>query len=223
MIMKGTTPLRLPATGIAVLAFVGAMTLPVWAMSPQQPAAVAPQTQAPPPAPPVVVPASPQTQPAKPAQTPAAAKPAAVAPQVIAVPAPARRDVTVAVQPSITVAPVRPSRELTVSVQQAAPQPAPAAAAGRTRAPLPAKREVIGLLSRTAALPAEGQQLVQKFDADREQIQNEAAARVESRRQSMIKELEALQDQLAKAGKLDEAIAVRNYLRGVKGTGTGGR
>jgi hypothetical protein len=74
-------------------------------------------------------------------------------------------------------------------------------------------------LPRTNALPAEGRQLLDQFDADRAQIQKDMAARLETRRQALIKELEALQEQYTKAGKLDEAIAVRNYLRAVKGPG----
>jgi hypothetical protein len=62
-------------------------------------------------------------------------------------------------------------------------------------------------------LPAEGQQIVQTYDADVTAIYKEIEAKVEVRRQATIKSLEALQDQLAKAGKLDEAVAIRDYLR----------
>jgi len=62
-------------------------------------------------------------------------------------------------------------------------------------------------------LPAEGKELVQTYDADVAAIYKEIEQKVEARRQAAIKSLEALQDQLTKAGKLDEAVAVRDYLR----------
>ena len=63
------------------------------------------------------------------------------------------------------------------------------------------------------ALTDEGKKLVEKFTAQREAIQKEADAKVASERQASIKELQALQDQYAKAGKLDEAVAIRDYLK----------
>ena len=62
-------------------------------------------------------------------------------------------------------------------------------------------------------MPAEGQQLMQTYDAEVAAIYKEIEQKVEARRQAAIKSLEALQDQLTKAGKLDEAVAVRDYLR----------
>jgi hypothetical protein len=62
-------------------------------------------------------------------------------------------------------------------------------------------------------LTDEGKKLVEKFTTQREAIQKEFDAKVESERQAAIKELQALQDQYAKAGKLDEAIAIRDYLK----------
>lgn len=65
----------------------------------------------------------------------------------------------------------------------------------------------------TTHLPAEGQQLVQTYDTDVAAIHKEIEQKVEARRQAAIKSLEALQEQLTKAGKLDEAVAIRDYLR----------
>jgi hypothetical protein len=70
--------------------------------------------------------------------------------------------------------------------------------------------------SADAQLPAEGQQLREKFDADREVIQQEADKKVEARRAEFVKSLQALQDQYAKAGKLDEAVAIRDYIKAIE-------
>ena len=66
---------------------------------------------------------------------------------------------------------------------------------------------------RKDALPADGQQLLEALDADLKAIQEEAAQKTEARRASATKALEALQEQYTKAGKLDEAVAIRDYLR----------
>ena len=68
-----------------------------------------------------------------------------------------------------------------------------------------------------AALPAnlteEGKQLVDSFEKDRAAIEAEVAPKVAARREAAIKSLQALQEQYTKAGKLDEAVAIRDYLR----------
>ena len=66
---------------------------------------------------------------------------------------------------------------------------------------------------RKDALPAEGQQLLETFEADQKAIQEEADQKMEASRASAVKALEALQEQYTKAGKLDEAVAIRDYLR----------
>ena len=232
MIMKGSTPLRLPVMGIAGLAFAAAMTLPAWAMSSQpQVATVAPQTQAPPPPPPVTVPPT-AAQSARRTPQPTIAvvvEPATTAPVPVAVavtvPAP-NPSPQVKVQPTIAVAPqlAVPSRSMSAAAQQATPPPPPppAPAVTATYPPRVVKRsESVALVPKreVAALPAEGQKLLTQFDADRDQMQKDLASRIEARRQDLIKQLAALQEQYTKAGKLDEAIAVRNYLRVL----TGGR
>jgi hypothetical protein len=71
-----------------------------------------------------------------------------------------------------------------------------------------------------AAIPPEGQQLVDRFQAARDQIQREADQRIEAQRQALIGALEALLDQYTKAGRLDEAVAIRDFLRsGLPGGG----
>ena len=64
-----------------------------------------------------------------------------------------------------------------------------------------------------ARLPADGLELVQDFDKERTTILDDAQKRVDARRAEIIKSLEALQEQYTKAGKLDEAVAIRDYLR----------
>ena len=65
----------------------------------------------------------------------------------------------------------------------------------------------------TADLPAEGQDLLKAFEADRDAIQAEADKKVEARREALAKYMQDLQDRYTKAGKLDEAVAIRDYIR----------
>jgi beta-lactamase regulating signal transducer with metallopeptidase domain len=65
----------------------------------------------------------------------------------------------------------------------------------------------------TDSLPEDGRKLLEGFETDRAAIEREAEQRIEARRQEMITSLEALQDQYTKAGKLDEAVAIRDFLR----------
>ncbi len=62
-------------------------------------------------------------------------------------------------------------------------------------------------------LPADGKQLVEAFEKDRQAIEEEIETKVDLRREELVKALEALQEQYTKAGKLDEAVAIRDYLR----------
>ena len=63
------------------------------------------------------------------------------------------------------------------------------------------------------ALPEDGEKLLENFEADSKAIQEDANKKMEDRRASAVKALEALQEQYTKAGKLDEAVAIRDYLR----------
>jgi hypothetical protein len=62
-------------------------------------------------------------------------------------------------------------------------------------------------------LPGDGETLVKKYEAERDAIQQEAAKKMDAERASVIKSLEALQEQYTKAGKLDEAVAIRDYVQ----------
>ena len=62
-------------------------------------------------------------------------------------------------------------------------------------------------------LPADGQDLVKAFHADVDTIQREAEQKTTARRDELIKALQGLQDEHTKAGRLDQAIAIRDYLQ----------
>jgi len=86
------------------------------------------------------------------------------------------------------------------------------AAAPKVATPVQRKGEFFYWNTRTQ-LPAEGQQLLTSYNADVDAIYKEIEGKIEARRQAAIKALEALQEQFTKAGKLDEAVAIRDYLR----------
>jgi beta-lactamase regulating signal transducer with metallopeptidase domain len=62
-------------------------------------------------------------------------------------------------------------------------------------------------------LPDDGQKLVQSFQADKDAIQAEADKKIVERRAALAKTLQELQDRYAREGKLDEAVAIRDYIR----------
>jgi bla regulator protein blaR1 len=62
-------------------------------------------------------------------------------------------------------------------------------------------------------LPADGQKLIESFNADSKAIREEADRKIDERRDAVMKALQTLQEQYTKAGKLDEAVAIRDYLR----------
>ena len=214
MIMKGRTPLRLPFTGLFCLALIGAATLPAWATSAQNPPQA--QSQTTPPATPVVAaPATPVrsqavSAPSAPVQTPSS--------QSVPVPASsrtvARESVPVKIDGVVTSVPVRATVAMAPAVQQTTPPPS-----------APMQRKVVAVptvktpppgwnvkVVTPANLTDEGKQLIDSFDKDRAAIEAEVAPKVAARRAAAIKALEALQEQYTKAGKLDEAVAIRDYL-----------
>lgn len=66
---------------------------------------------------------------------------------------------------------------------------------------------------KSEALTDEGQKLVTDYATDSDAIRKEMQAKLEARREAAIQSLQALQDQYTKAGKLDEAVAIRDYLQ----------
>lgn len=73
--------------------------------------------------------------------------------------------------------------------------------------------EALTVYVQRADLPADGRQLLEGFETDRAAIQKEADQKVAARRAELVKALEDLQAQYTKAGKLDDALAIREYLR----------
>jgi beta-lactamase regulating signal transducer with metallopeptidase domain len=145
--------------------------------------------QTPPAAAPLTMPAPQTTPPATTAPPPATAPVPAIAPQTP--PAP----------------------------KAASTQPAPAKAAPSLQTPKtapPAVRKVSpvwAIAPNLDALPADAKELAQGFEKDRAAIQAEVDKKVEARRTELVKALEALQEQYTKAGKLDEAVAIRDYIK----------
>ena len=202
MIMKGRAPLRLPWPGLVALIVVASATLPAWASGNiaedgQQPAPAVAVAQQPTPAPAAVpAPAQATTQVAPQVKPAPQAKPT-VAPAPHGTPPAAHVSVPVVVHERLAHVqePAKADRRVTVA------------------RPTPQHRATFTFFPAATELTPEGQKLVEKFSTQREAIQKEVDARIESERQAVIKELQALQDQYAKAGKLDEAVAIRDYLK----------
>ena len=205
MIMKGRAPLRLPWAGLIALAIVAVATLPAWATGngdDQQPAPAAQVAQKPTPTPtPAPAPATTQVKP-QPEPKPATA----VAPTRHVTPTPtATTHVAVPVE-----------RHVQVTRTPGPPRPVEVTPWPQGQVPVwtdPQHRPTFTFFTNPTALTEEGQKLVESFTSAREAIQKEADAKVESERQAVIKRLQALQDEYAKAGKLDEAVAIRDYLK----------
>jgi len=222
MIMQGRAPLRLSVAGFVALTVMALASLPAWATGQQQTAPV--QT----PATVVVQQPAPSTA-VKQKSTPVTVHVQVATPVVV-------KPVTVQTHP--TLAPVTAIHPITGGPARVIPPVAPHASIAATvvAQPKPAQGQVtVGQLlgqqlngqraivkwSRDTDLPADGQELLKKFDADREAIEQEADKKVEARRAEFVKALEALQDQYTKAGKLDEAVAIRDYIKAGAGANLG--
>ncbi len=141
-------------------------------------------------------------------QAPPPPPPAPKPPVVVRTPAPAPPERT---RP----APVRraaPDRPKVVSVQK--PAPAPPA---RYVLSTDGRKYTVHL--RTDNLPEDAQKALRQAAMEEVAIREEADRQIESKRLATTKALEALQDQYTKAGKLDEALAIRNYLQSTAKTG----
>jgi hypothetical protein len=64
-------------------------------------------------------------------------------------------------------------------------------------------------------LPDDAMKLVQKFEQQQADARKEMEARLGAQRDELVKQLQALQDSYTKAGKLDEAVAIRDRIRGL--------
>lgn len=119
--------------------------------------------------------------------------------------------------------PLPPAVEVQVKPELPPPPPPPpkpvpqptrnrqATVAGRPL-PVPARQGVVWIVDESN-LPADGRQLLEGFDNERKAIRAEADRKIDERREALVKALQNLQEQYTKAGKLDEAIAIRDYLR----------
>jgi beta-lactamase regulating signal transducer with metallopeptidase domain len=111
--------------------------------------------------------------------------------------------------------PLPPVYQLQVKPEILPPPPPPpmrnrqATVAGR---PVPARPPVVWIVDESN-LPADSRQLVEGFDNERKAIRAEADRKIDERREALVKALQNLQEQYTKAGKLDEAVAIRDYLR----------
>jgi beta-lactamase regulating signal transducer with metallopeptidase domain len=241
MIMKGRAPLRLPSVGVFTLVVIAAATLPAWATSDQQSQATqqpqsAAQAQ---PSQPTQPQAQPQPRQAQaqqgqrrqeqaqasqaqqgqrqqsqpqPAQSTRTTQPRARAatPQPHQMAMPTRADDTnrptthqsVPPASATNAEPAQGRRATTPATAQADPTWHIAAQNGRAR-----------FAYFDEHLPEDAQNAVKKFQTDREAIEREIDAKVQARKETLTKELQALQEQYTKAGKLDEAIAIRDYLK----------
>jgi beta-lactamase regulating signal transducer with metallopeptidase domain len=232
MIMQGRASLRLSVAGLVALAVMALASLPAWATASQQ---TAPQPATVTQTAPVPTTAVAQSAPAQ-APTPAApvspqgARPvAAPSPATAAQPAPVHAPTAVLVTPAHPVM-VAPSRAVTVTPHAVPSQVAVAHPAVAPQSPVmyPTDRPWVEtaqmrtvVLPRVPDLPADGQELLKKFEADRDVIQQEADKKIEARRADFVKALQVLQDQYTKAGKLDEAVAIRDYIKAGAGAGPG--
>jgi beta-lactamase regulating signal transducer with metallopeptidase domain len=71
------------------------------------------------------------------------------------------------------------------------------------------------------ALPADARKLIDGLYAQQAEAQREADARIAKQREDVIKQLQAIQDTLTKAGRLDEAVAVRDCIRQLQSDAAG--
>ena len=62
-------------------------------------------------------------------------------------------------------------------------------------------------------LPADAQEILQKYEKRQAEARREMESRLAQSRQEAIKQLRDLQDSYTKAGKLDEAVAIRDRVR----------
>jgi len=92
-------------------------------------------------------------------------------------------------------------------------------AQGATAVPVQARDVRMTYVARTDSLPADAQAQVKSYQTERDALQQEIDRKLEAKRADLTKSLQALQESYTKAGKLDEAVAIRDYIRSL----TGGR
>ena len=68
-------------------------------------------------------------------------------------------------------------------------------------------------MKRRPDLPADGDELLKGYEADRKALDEELDRKVAARRAVLEKSLTDLQEKYTKAGKLDEAVAIRDFIK----------
>jgi hypothetical protein len=211
MIMQGRASLRLSVAGLVALVVMALASLPAWATG-QQP--TTPQPSAQPTTVAQTAPVPTTAQAATPVPVQSARPVTAPSPAASAQHAPAHpvavmtvHQATAAPAVAVTMAPhATPS-------QATAAHPVPVLYPSEAWQVTPQTARKVVLLPGAADLPADGQELAKKFEADRDAIEQEADKKIEARRADLVKALQALQEQYTKAGKLDEAVAIRDYIK----------
>lgn len=139
-----------------------------------------------------------------------------VALAAIALPAWAQRPTDAAQgrqQPATTVISTRP--EVPVEVTPESPQGRTVIVSRPTLATTIQSRTTpqARIAVRSEQLPEDAQKLFDKYSEQEAQVRKEAEAKLQEQKAALVKELQALQDSYTKAGKLDEAVAIRNRIR----------
>lgn len=72
-----------------------------------------------------------------------------------------------------------------------------------------------------AQLPPDAREVIQSYAAQQEQARRQYEVQLQKARQELIAHLQTFQDKYTKAGKLDEAVAIRDRIRQLQRGGTG--
>ena len=75
------------------------------------------------------------------------------------------------------------------------------------------RRNLTVSLKRRQDLPADGEELIKSYDADREALLQELEKKIAARRAALEKSFTDLQEKYTREGKLDEAVAIRDFIK----------
>jgi beta-lactamase regulating signal transducer with metallopeptidase domain len=183
MIMKGRVPVRLSWMGFSIVALLALATLPAWATGPQS-------------NPPTTKPTV-QIQP-----------PVPVVVEKITVEQP--KGVRTVVRKSDGV-PVEIVLDKEKGIVQTPVKPKPGEQVVVLKPEL--RRDYRVSIKQRPDLPADGEELLKGYDTDRDVLQKELEQKMVARRVALEKALTDLQEKYTKAGKLDEAVAIRDFIK----------
>lgn len=74
-------------------------------------------------------------------------------------------------------------------------------------------RQLVQFADSSDELPPDAREVAADLQRHAEQVRRRAEAAIDARRQEAVRRLQAIQDQYTRAGKLDEAVAVRDLVR----------